>query len=170
MAFCSVHSLKVLALVSSVLCKALVSGVLCNTRIVALLWRHNGRDGVSNHQTHDCLLNRWFRSLAFVLGIHRWPANSPHKGPVTQKMFPFDDVIIYSWCGNVRGMPDIIHKGIVASSRIAVYFVCGKFFHNQVRIMLGCMMTEQDLQLIPVSDEYLSVFVGLHFTNSWPRF
>ena len=25
-------------------------------------------------------------------GIHRWPVNSPHKGPVTRKMFPFDDV------------------------------------------------------------------------------
>ena len=27
-------------------------------------------------------------SLPFVRGIHRWP----HNGPVTQKMFPFDDV------------------------------------------------------------------------------
>ena len=34
-------------------------------------------------------------SLAFVRGIHRWPVNSPHNGPVTQKMFPFDDVIIF---------------------------------------------------------------------------
>ena len=33
-------------------------------------------------------------SLAFVLGIHRWPVNSPHKWPVTRKMFPFDDVIM----------------------------------------------------------------------------
>ena len=33
-------------------------------------------------------------SLAFVQGIHRWPVNSPHKGPVTRKMFPFDDVIM----------------------------------------------------------------------------
>ena len=32
-------------------------------------------------------------SLAFVRGIHRWPVDSPHKGPVTRKMFPFDDVI-----------------------------------------------------------------------------
>ena len=32
-------------------------------------------------------------SLAFVRGIHRWPVNSPHKWPVTRKMFPFDDVI-----------------------------------------------------------------------------
>ena len=26
----------------------------------ALHWRHNERDGVSNHQLHDCLLNRLF--------------------------------------------------------------------------------------------------------------
>ena len=34
-------------------------------------------------------------SLAFVTGIHRSPVYSPHKGPVTWKMFPFDDVIMY---------------------------------------------------------------------------
>ena len=33
-------------------------------------------------------------SLVFVRGIHRGPVNSPHKGPVTRKMFPFDDVIM----------------------------------------------------------------------------
>ena len=32
-------------------------------------------------------------SRSFVRGIHRWPVNSPHKGPVARKMFPFDDVI-----------------------------------------------------------------------------
>ena len=32
-------------------------------------------------------------SLAFVRRIHRWPVNSPHKWPVTRKMFPFDDAI-----------------------------------------------------------------------------
>ena len=34
--------------------------------------------------------------LAFVRGIHRGPVNSPHKCPVTQKLFPFDDVIMCS--------------------------------------------------------------------------
>ena len=34
-------------------------------------------------------------SLAFVRGIHRRPVNSPHIWPVTRKMFPFDDVIMY---------------------------------------------------------------------------
>ena len=33
-------------------------------------------------------------SLAFVRGIHRWPVNSPHKGPVTRKCF---HVMTSSW-------------------------------------------------------------------------
>ena len=33
-------------------------------------------------------------SLAFVWGIHREPVNSPHKWPVTRKMFPFDYAIM----------------------------------------------------------------------------
>ena len=28
-------------------------------------------------------------SLAFVMGMHQWPVDSPHKGPVTRKMFLF---------------------------------------------------------------------------------
>ena len=30
-------------------------------------------------------------SLAFARGIHQWLVNSPHKQPVTRKVFPFDD-------------------------------------------------------------------------------
>ena len=33
-------------------------------------------------------------SLAFVREIHWQPVHSPHKGPVTRKMFPFDDGIM----------------------------------------------------------------------------
>ena len=33
-------------------------------------------------------------SQAFVRGIHHWPVNFPHKGPVTRKAFPFNDVIM----------------------------------------------------------------------------
>ena len=70
-----------------------------------LQWRHNERDGVSNRQPHDCFFSTFYSdadqrkhqssaSLAFVRGIHRGPVNSPHKWPVTPKMFPFDDVIM----------------------------------------------------------------------------
>ena len=37
-------------------------------------------------------------SLACVRGIHRRPVNSPHKGPVTREMGPFDDVIRVKLC------------------------------------------------------------------------
>ena len=61
-------------------------------------WRHNGYDSVPNHQPHDCLLNRLFRrrskKISKLRGIHRRPVNSPHKWPVTRKMFSFDDVIM----------------------------------------------------------------------------
>ena len=42
--------------------------------------------GQRNHQSSA--------SLAFVRGIHRWPVNSPHKGPVARKKLPFDDVMM----------------------------------------------------------------------------
>ena len=71
----------------------------------SLRWRHNDQDGVSNHQPHGCLLNRLFRRRSnktsklrvtgLCVGNSPGPVNSPHKGPVTRKMFPFDDVIMF---------------------------------------------------------------------------
>ena len=73
----------------------------CHPR--SLHWRHNGRDGVSNHQPHHGLLNRLFRcrskktSKLRVAGLcaRNSPVTGefPHKWPVTRKMFLFDDVI-----------------------------------------------------------------------------
>ena len=56
-------------------------------------------------------------SLAFVRGIHRWPVNSPHKWPVTRKMFPFYEVIIKvsasteRWANYVIWTFDITYDG-----------------------------------------------------------
>ena len=78
---------------------------------LTLRWRHNDHDGGSNHQPHGCLLNRLFRRKSkktsklhvtgLCVGNSPRPVNSPHKGPVTRKMFPFDDVIIM---GNLWGV------------------------------------------------------------------
>ena len=74
------------------------------------IWQY----GVSNHQPHGCLLNRLFRRRSkktsklrvtgLCVGNSPEPVNSPHKGPVTRKIFPFDDVIMMTrtWTGNVR--------------------------------------------------------------------
>ena len=72
---------------------------------ISLQWRHSECYGVLNHQRLECLLQCLFMlrsketarsaSLAFVRGIHRWPVNSPQKGPVRRKMFPLSDVIMH---------------------------------------------------------------------------
>ena len=65
--------------------------------------------GVTNHRRLDCLLNRLFRHRSkktselrvtgLCRGIHRWPADSPHKAaskrPVKRTFFSFDDVTMY---------------------------------------------------------------------------
>ena len=86
-----------------------ISGLICSN---SLHWRHNDHDGVSNHQPHGCLLNRLFRRRSkktsklrvtgLCVGNSPGPVNSPHKGPVTRKLFPFDDVIMWSLRGQVR--------------------------------------------------------------------
>ena len=38
----------------------IITGSLLSIAVLTLRWRHNGRDCVSNHQPHDCLLNSLF--------------------------------------------------------------------------------------------------------------
>ena len=73
---------------------------------ITLQWRHNGRDGISNHQPHGCLPNYLFRprskktSKLCVTGL--WARNSPVTGEFPAQMasnaekFPFEDVIMKS--------------------------------------------------------------------------
>ena len=72
-----------------------------------LQWRHNERNGVSNHRRLDCLLNcllrrRSKKTIKLRVTGH-YEGNPPvtgglpsHKVSVTRKMSPFDDVIINS--------------------------------------------------------------------------
>ena len=46
-------------------------------------------------------------SLVFVRGIHRWPMNSPHKRPVTRKMFPFY-LMTSSWMRKACSCHDVV--------------------------------------------------------------
>ena len=90
--------------------------------LVPLRWRHNDHDSVSNHQPHGCLLNRLFRRRSektskfrvtgLCVGNSPGPVNSPHKGPVTRKMLPFDEIIVptnYSYTISVY----LTHYGLV---------------------------------------------------------
>ena len=73
----------------------------------SLQWHHNERDGVSNHQPHDCLLNRLFRrrskktSKLRVTGL--CAGNSPGTDEFPAQMAStaenvlFDDVIMFCY-------------------------------------------------------------------------
>ena len=77
-------------------------------------------------------------SLAFVWGIHRWPANSPHKGTIMRKMFPFDDVIMNRHRWTLQLINCFGHMAVI----LKILF-CNKYysllntdisFHNAFRI------------------------------------
>ena len=74
----------------------------------SLQWRYNVSDDVSNHQPHDCLLNRVFRSRSKKTSKLRVTGLCEGNSPVTGEfpsqwdskveMFPFDDVIMWGSC------------------------------------------------------------------------
>ena len=67
-----------------------IATLLSSIVSIALQWRHNGIDGLSNHQPHQCLLNRLFgrRSKKIwklrVTGL--WVGNSPGTGEFPAQM------------------------------------------------------------------------------------
>ena len=64
-------------------------------------------------------------SLGFVRGIHRWPVNSPHKGPVTQKMFPFNDVImIYMSTTEPRHLSVLLRIYAALLLALSSHYIC----------------------------------------------
>ena len=77
-------------------------------------------------------------SLAFVRGIHRGPVNSPHKWPVTGKMFPFVDVITVCM-GTILTMmfrPTEITIAMIEKKRVVLGLIWRKaseMYFNQVR-------------------------------------
>ena len=98
-------------LYSDVIMDAIASQI--TSLAIAYLTLHSGVDQIKHHSS---------ASLAFVRGFHRWPVNSPHKGPVTRKLFPFDDVMVDMYSS--EEMPR-------QQSRIYLYFQnCNLQHHN----------------------------------------
>ena len=114
--------------------------LLSGAFVFALHWRHNDHDGVSNHQPHGCLLNRLFRRRSkktsklcvtgLCVGNSPGPVNSPHKGPVTRKMFPFDDVIMVLAVIRAISIVIIIIQAIVAQSTSNILYEIFPFLNN----------------------------------------
>ena len=61
--------------------------------------------------------------LAFVQGIHWGMVNSPHKWPVTRKMFPFDDIIMLMF---IMAIPWLVRQHL-CTEIIPLIVFCGLF-------------------------------------------
>ena len=72
---------------NDVLMSTMASKIASRTIVYSIVYSGVDKKTTKKHQSSA--------SLAFVWGIHRWPVNFPHKGPVTRKIFPFDDVIMF---------------------------------------------------------------------------
>ena len=97
-----------------------MGGYTASSKIYAhtLRWRHNERDGVSNHQPHGCLLDRLFRrrskktSNLRVTGhcegnspvTGEFPAQRASKGAVTCAVCPESAWLVTFLIGNVSGV------------------------------------------------------------------
>ena len=93
----SSHSLTVpLVVVSSLALVAVVIAVIVGAVVVRR--KKRGRETFLCCYAPACTCQRHYvktsKLRVTVRGIHRGPMNSPHKWPVTRKMFPFDDVIM----------------------------------------------------------------------------
>ena len=93
-------------------------------------------------------------------GIHRGPVNSPHKWPVTRKMFPFDDVImLYDKTSSLTPCLAIVHrdkKHQVESGPCFIHtFTIQAFIHSLCwHIISPCLNT----LIIHVSNFYVGDF------------
>ena len=87
-------------------------------------------------------------SLAFVRGIHRGPVNSPHKWPVTRKMFPFDDVIMIAAISQTTFQCIFLNESVLISLRISLKFVPVVWINNNpalVQLMTMCRPGDRPL-------------------------
>ena len=108
----------------------------------SLQWRHNGRDSVSNHQPHDCFLNRLFRHISKktsklrVTGL--CAGNSPEVGEFPAQMASNAENVSIGchhtpWSIRVNGVTQV-HLTRGKSSSINP--LRAKFFRGNINIYL----------------------------------
>ena len=108
-------------------------------------------------------------SLAFVGGINRWPVDSPHKRPVTRKIFPFDDAIMenkYSdkifqhACDTYPGMLIFLFKSWYSTEHYVIHIPWYLTFH--------CLTEWQDI-ILAILVIFARTFCIMLDTPKWQK-
>ena len=117
-----------------------------------------------------------FASLAFVRGIHKWPVNSPHKGPVTRKMFPFDDVIMCWSTLRISHLKVYFVKQLsqrfsqTCSGRYVLRFSLVVLQQNNLQVLVGkTPLKVNDIQLKPCTQCLHKMDWNRPRTFNWQR-
>ena len=102
-------------------------------------------------------------SLVFVRRIIRWPVNSRHRGPVTGKMLPLDDVIMYQESlGNTGNTDRYWARSIVSNKQY-----CRKYKYLSGTIWLSGISISR-LKIIPLMSWMIHIHIHA-FRHTGPR-
>ena len=140
-----------------------------------LQWRHDERDGVSNHQPHDCLLNRLFRcrskktSKLRVTGlcgaIHRCPVNSFTQRACNVKkcfllMTSSFRTIVFLCYGIIISHKNIMVNFDLTFNRINIYQFHTTAFSRD--FMLCCINFSRGLHIFGPCKSYLMLEIRIN--------
>ena len=93
---------------------------------MALQWRHNGLDGISNHQPRDYLLGHLIRrrskKMSKLRGTGLCAGNSPVTGVFPARMASNAEYVSIWWC----------HHGIIISHQLQQYDIVYKTTMSKV--------------------------------------
>ena len=98
-------------------------------------------------------------SLAFVRGIHRGPVNSPHKVPVTRKMFPFDDVIMIITSHEVHW----VYWETIQYNDVVLPLFLSKRYDDRLFFLMGIHILVQRHRYVERS--HYQLYNGNHYTS-----
>ena len=111
-----------------------------------LQWRHNGHDGVSSHQPHQCLLNRFFgrrskkTSKLRVTGLGVWKYIKISLGQKHHRK-PIRHMLTLVECGELSGC--VIHVGLISLHVIQALLTSESMFYDTDILFIPCLNKSQ---------------------------
>ena len=115
-----------------------------------LQWCHNEHDGVSFTSltiVHSTVYSGTDQGKKIKAPRHWWLMNSPHKGPVTLKMFPFLNVIMWQV---------VVLQDCIYNNKCTILFCPGVREHHPQRIFLSKSAIHEKCTDIMILMPYIS--------------
>ena len=139
-------------------------GISCGYILyITLQWRHNGRDGVSNHQPHHCLLNRLFRSRSKKTSklpvTDLCAGNSPVTGEFPAQMASKAEYVSIWW-----------HDTLIACNQKEC---CSQTQRTQHNVTTKSLRFTSTMYLVELKYDVrgqngITVMFGPYFNSLWP--